>query len=65
MITFDVTVEADNGKIIAVFPHIPAQTRKEAINRAIASMTFTAERNEIGEAAGIIKTAATTRKGKN
>lgn len=45
MITkFDVAVESSEGEPVCTIREIPAQTKKEAINKAIQRLTFTAER---------------------
>jgi hypothetical protein len=44
MTKFDVSIENGEGEPIAVIKSIPAQTKREAINKAIAKLAFTAER---------------------
>jgi hypothetical protein len=45
MVTFTVVIEDEDGTKIATFHNVRTQTKKEAINKAKASLTYTAMPN--------------------
>jgi hypothetical protein len=44
MTTFNVAIEDGKGKHVRTFHNVPAQTKREAINKVKSMLVFTAER---------------------